>query len=89
MINERGVFGALGGAVKIMSRESPFANGELGKADLSFRIGDCASSASCGESVPDFNATVIRACRERMKLSRRCVYEVERVGTGWCQHDLK
>ena len=47
----------------MMSRGVPFASGEFGNTDLNFRRGDCASSASVADKVPDFIEAFIRLCK--------------------------
>lgn len=67
----------------MISRDVFFAKGELGNRDLSVRNGDWTSSAVSVVTVPALSAAFRRACNVRMKLSRRCVYDVDRVGTLW------
>ncbi len=64
-----------------ISNGAPFAKGELGKRDLSLRIGDMTRSASSDDTAPDLICAAKRALSARVKPSRRCVKEVLRVGT--------
>src|SRR3954453_2528808 len=77
----RGVEPSVEGGERRISSGSCFGSGALGKRDLSVSIGAFTLNSSADVNVPFFRARCIRAFRERINASRRCVYEVERVGT--------
>ena len=57
--------GFFGGAVNIISSGVCLAKGALGNRDLSFRSGDCTSSAISAVIAPDLRAVVSRVCSVR------------------------
>jgi hypothetical protein len=55
---------------------------EFGNKPFSFRIDDDAARATSSVINPVLMAVERRDCRARRKASRRCVKDVDRVGTG-------